>query len=577
VLVAYYPVTRAGYIVDDENYVTENETLRDVAGLERIWLDLEATPQYYPLVYTSFWIEYRRWGVEPLGYHVVNVALHALNTLLVWALFLRLSIRGAWFAAALFALHPLHVESVAWVAERKNVLSVAFYLLSALVYFRFSGLDSPTSPGRWRLYALSLALFGAALLSKTATVSLPAALLLVIWWKRGRLRPADVVPAVPMFLLAAAMGLLTVWIETTRGGAIGDLWSLSWIERFLVASRALTFYGAKLIWPLGLSFNYERWTIDAAVWWQHLYLFFVIALLAGLWLLRKRIGRGPIVAVLFFAGTLAPTLGFFNVYFFRYSYVADHFIYPASLGLIALFGVGTVRLASRLGKARGVVGAIVLALLLGLSWTRARAFESMESICLDTLRQNPASWLANNNLGDVYMKRGDLERAISHFDTAVASAPTYIETHLNLAIAEMNRGRFDDAMRHARRAIEVRPQNMLGYYTLGDAALRAGRPGDAAGWFREALARDPDFTKAQLNLAVALTQTGRSEEAVEWFELVLRNQPDNVTALGNFGIALAGLGRFEAALEHLERALILDPENAALQRNLALIRQRAEP
>jgi tetratricopeptide (TPR) repeat protein len=511
-----------------------------------------------------------------VGYHVVNVVFHAFNALLVWILLFRLSIPGAWFAAALFALHPLHVESVAWVAERKNVLSVAFYLLSAMAYFRVSGLDRSAAPGRWRFYVLSLALFCAALLSKTATVTLPAALLLVLWWKRGRLRPADVYPVVPMFLLAMAMGLLTLRIETTRGGASGDLWDLSWIERFLVAGRALGFYATKLIWPLGLSFNYERWAIDAGVWRQYLHPLIVVALLAGLWSSRKRLGRGPLVAALFFAGTLLPTLGFFNVYFFRYSYVADHFLYPASLGPIALAAAGAARLAPRLGKASAIVGGIVLMLLFGLSWNRSRAFESMETICLDVLHKNPSSWLANNNLGDIYMKRGELEDAVAHFEKALASAPTYIETHLNLAIAEMNRGRFDEATRHARRAIELRPQNMCGYHALGDAILRAGKPDVAVHWYREALRREPDFFKAQLNLGIALTQSGRPEEATEWFELVLRDRPDNVTALANFAIALAERGRFEAALQYLERALRLDPDNAALRRNLALVRRQAE-
>jgi Flp pilus assembly protein TadD len=379
-----------------------------------------------------------------------------------------------------------------------------------------------------------------------------------------------------MFLLGLAMGLLTLWIETTRGGASGDLWDLSWVERFLVASRALGFYVAKLVWPLGLSFNYERWTIDASVWWQYLYLLIEVALIAGLWLFRRRVGRGPLVAVLFFAGTLLPTLGFFNVYFFRYSYVADHFVYPASLGPIALAAAGAAGLTRRFGRPSGVAGGIILVVLLGLSWNRSRSFESMESICLDALRKNPSSWLANNNLGDVYMKQRRLEDAVAHFERALASGPTYIETHLNLAIAEMNRGNFDRAIGHARRAIELRPQNMLGYHTLGDATLRAGRPAEAADWYREALKREPDFFKAQLNLAIALTQSGRPEEAVEWFELVLRDRPDSVTALGNLAIALAERGRFEEALGHLEKALRLDPDNATLQQNLVLVRQRAE-
>lgn len=576
VLVAYWPVTNAGFVIDDKNYVYENPTLRDAGGLARIWSDVHASPQYYPLVFTSFWIEYQLWGDAPLGYHVTNVILHALNALLVWLLLRRLAVPGAWLGAALFALHPVHVESVAWVAERKNVLSVAFYLMSALAYLRFAALDGSSPPGRWRHWLLGLALFAAALASKTATVSLPAALLLVVWWKRGRVRPADAAALVPFFLLAAGMGLVTIWIETTRGGASGELWDLSWPERFIVAGRALAFYAAKLAWPLGLSFDYGRWTIDDTVPAQYVWPLLVAGVLVALGALRHRIGRGPLVAVLFFAGTLAPTLGFFDVYYFRYSYVADHFLYPASLGLLALAAAGAARLGPRLGRARGAAGGALLAILLAQSVRHVHAFESLETLCLHTLRENPTSWLANNNLGDVHLKRGELDEAVARFETARETAPAYVETHLNLAIAETNRGNLDRAEEHARRAIELRPQNRYGWYLLGDVQLRAGRPAEAVGSLRESLARDPDWYKAQLRLAVALTRTGRADEAVGWFEKVLGQDPDNVAALGNSAIALAERGRFGEATRRLERALRLEPDNDALRRNLDAVRRRAE-
>ncbi|MBU0640698.1 MAG: hypothetical protein KKB50_17685 [Planctomycetes bacterium] len=247
-LAAYVPAMRGGFIWDDDYYVSDNQTLRTTDGLRRIWLEPGAVPQYYPLVHTTYWVEYRLWQDWAPGYHAVNVVLHALSALLVATALRRLQVPGAWFAALLFALHPVHVESVAWITERKNVLSGLFYLLAVLAYCRFANLDSnPARPGRcWGCYTLALALFLCALLSKTVTASLPAALLLLIWWKRGRIGGRDIAPLVPFFALGIALGLVTVWMEKHHVGAQGELWHLALAERLLVAGRAAWFYAGKL-------------------------------------------------------------------------------------------------------------------------------------------------------------------------------------------------------------------------------------------------------------------------------------------------------------------------------------------
>jgi Flp pilus assembly protein TadD len=425
---------------------------------------------------------------------------------------------------------------------------------------------------------LSLALFCAALLSKTATVTLPAVILLIAWWKGKRLGARALLPLAPMFAAGLGLGLLTLWLETTRGGASGALWDLTWIERTLVAGRALWFYAGKLAWPSSLSFNYERWTIDATVWWQFLYPLAAVAVIASLYAVRNKIGRGPLTGVLYFAGTLAPTLGFLNVYFFRYSYVADHFQYLACIGLIAPVTAIVVRQwrPDAWRKLTGTVLGILLLATFGiLTWRQSRNYENLEVLCRDTLEKNPASWLATNNLGNLLMKRGHLEGAIEYFENAVEIAPTYVETRLNLAIAMMNSDRFPEAIHHARTAIELQPQNKLGYNALGGALLRAGRPEDAISWLGEAVRRDSRFVKARIDLGTALTQAGRPEEAVGHFEEVLRDRPDNLTAHTNLAIALAHLSRFEEAIRHLQHALRLDPDNPALLQNLSLAMEKA--
>ena len=340
VFLAYQPAWQGGLIWDDDAHVTKPE-LRSWHGLYRIWFDLGATQQYYPLLHSVFWIEHKLWGDAPLGYHLVNILLHAMAALMVAAVLRRLEVPGAYLAAAIFALHPVQVESVAWITELKNTLSAVFYLSAAMLYLRFD--QERKKP----FYAGALVLFVLGLLSKTVTATLPAALLVIFWWKRGKLSwRRDVLPLVPFFVLGAAAGLFTAWVERKLIGAEGAAFDLTFIDRFLIAGRVIWFYLGKLFWPANLIFIYPRWNIDQAVWWQYLFPAAALLLAAALWVLRRR-WRGPLAGLLFFVGTLFPVLGFFNVFPFIYSFVADHFQYLASLGVIALVSAGIALLLKR--------------------------------------------------------------------------------------------------------------------------------------------------------------------------------------------------------------------------------------
>jgi hypothetical protein len=349
---------------------------------------------------------------------VVNVLLHILAALLLWRALVRLKLPGAWFAAALFALHPVQVESVAWITERKNVLSAVFYFLAVLAYLRFSGMANGLvmDRRRWGYYAAALLLFVASLLSKTVTCTLPVVLLLLVWWKQGRLAWRFAVPLAPFFLAAIGMGLITTWVEKNQAGAQGADWSLTFAERCLVAARALCFYATKLVFPVDISFIYSRWNVDAGVWWQWLFPLVFIGVVAALWLARQRIGRGPLAAVLFFAATLAPALGFLNVAYMRYSFVADHFQYLACVGLIVL-------VASRLPHPPKILAGGLLLVLGVMTWQRCGVYQDQETIWSDTLKKNPACWLAHTNLGRAAEKQGDLGTAKIHFQSAVQIAP----------------------------------------------------------------------------------------------------------------------------------------------------------
>lgn len=566
VAVAYQQVWHAGYIWDDDSYVTKNTTLLDLHGLWRIWFELAATPQYYPLIHTGFWIEHHLWGLNPLGYHLVNVVLHALAAILLWRALVRLGIPGAWLAAAIFAVHPVEVESVAWITERKNVLSAVFYFAAALTYLRFEEARDSKDPGPRRsyLYVASLLLFVLALLSKTVACSLPAALLLVRWWKTGRIKRQDILPLLPFFVVGLGLGLLTAWLEKHHVRAEGEEWALTFGQRCLIAGRALWFYAGKLFFPARLTFMYPRWNVSAAFGWAWLFPAAFAALVATLWRMRARIGRGPLIALLFFAGTLFPALGFLNVYPFRYSFVADHFQYLASVGLIVLGAAGLIRLPRFFLP-------ILLAVLIVLTWKQVGIYRDLGTLWSDTVEKNPESWMAQNNLGIVLQKKGQQDEAIAHFQKALELDPNKFETQNNLGYSLSMSGRLREAFLYLERALEINPNYAAAHYNLGNALLRSGRRAEAIDQLQQALELDPSYVPAFSDLGSAFLQTGQVDKSLEHLERALQIDPDYKAAHFNIANTLLQMGRTEEAVSHLQRVLEIDPGDAEAQKNMAWV------
>jgi protein O-mannosyl-transferase len=394
-LLAYLPVWNGTPIWDDDAHLTKPE-LRSLQGLGRIWTQPGATQQYYPLVHTLFWVEHQLWDSWPAGYHLLSILLHCASALLLVRILRQLQIPGAWLAAAIFALHPVQAESVAWISELKNTLSGMFYFGSVLAYLKF---DRTRTQGS---YAVALALFLFGLMSKTVIATLPLAILIIFWWERGKLSwKRDVWPLIPFFLLGTAAGVFTAWIERSLVGAQGADFNYTIIERFLIAGRVIWFYLGKLIWPLDLIFVYPRWSISQTVGWQYLYPAAAFLLLIVLIRLSLR-WRAPLAGVLFFIVTLFPVLGFLNVYPFRYSLVADHFQYLASLGIITLAAAG-IALLLKLGRHRGrPIGylwclALVTSLAI-LTWRQSAMYTNIETLWQTTIERNPKAWMAHNNL-----------------------------------------------------------------------------------------------------------------------------------------------------------------------------------
>ena len=574
-IVVYQQAWHAGYIWDDDVYVTENKLLTVPDGLRRIWFSLDSPSQYFPLVYTSFRLEHALWDLHPEGYHWVNILLHAVNALLVWRLLVVLRLPGAWLAAAFFALHPVQVESVAWITERKNVLMGLFFLLTLLAWVKFV---EGSAKGRRKFYGLALVFYALALFSKTTACTLPVALLLVLWLKERRIDWRRLMEIVPFVALGLGMGLVTVWWERFHQGTQGELFQIGVAERFLVASRALWFYLGKLLWPANLVFSYPRWTISAGNPLDYVWLLATVAVVAAIYLARRRFGRGPEVAALFFVTTLSPVLGFIMLYTFRYSFVADHYQYLACIGPLALAAAGITTALDRLGEwkriLKGAVGGALLVSLGLLSWRLTAMYKNSDALWWTTLEKNPDSWMGHNNIAISLLNAGRVEEAIAHYNKAFELNPTYGEAHYNLANSLVRLGRLDEAVAHYEKALEINPNNVPAHYNLAAIFRQNGRTDAAIDQYQRVLEIDPKHAGAHNNLGALLARAGRQEEAMAHYRKALELNPNNAEANYNLGNALVQAGRLDEAIASYNKALELNPNNAAVHHKLSDLLRR---
>ncbi|HTT56181.1 MAG TPA: tetratricopeptide repeat protein [Opitutaceae bacterium] len=570
---AYWPALHGGPLIDDADHITRPEW-RSLAGLARLWFDIGITSQYFPLLHSTFWLEYHLWQDAVVGYHIANVLQHILCALLVVALARRLGLPGGWLAGFVFALHPVCVDSVAWISEQKNTLSTLFALAAACVY-----LDRRES-GRARRYWLASGLFVLALLTKSITATLAPALVVIGWWQHGRVGwRRDVRPLVPWMLIGAAQGLFTVWYERVYAHARGASFDWSPVERGLIAGRAVVFYLRTLVWPADLVFIQPRWAVNAAAGWQYVFPAAVVAFAVALaWLARRR--RGPLAAFLIYAGALFPTLGFLNLNWFNYSFVADHFQYlalpaliiPAAALLTVLLRRWFAACAPVVAAALGVVLAIGLG---GLTWRQSGYYRDAETLYRRTLAGNPSCWLAHANLGAILLDRpGGLEEAITHLITALSLKPDHLNAYINLGYAFSRLpGHRADAVRAFEGALQLKPDNPAVLTQLGHVlAQTPGRTDDAIATYRRALHLNPREWEAHAGLARLLAATpGGLPEAIAEGEAAIRLRPDFALLYSDLGGNLGSAGRTTEAIAAFETAVKLQPDLAVAQYNLGTL------
>lgn len=598
-VLAYAPALRAGFIWDDDSYLTANATLTKPDALRRVWLSPSESPQYYPMVFTVLYVEKALWGLNPAGYHAVNVLLHAGAAILLWLVLRRLKVPGAMAAAAIFAVHPLAVESVAWVTELKNTLAGVFSLAAVLAYLPFGLAEGTRDRRAWGRYGLALGWFVLAMWSKTVACGVGPVLLLIIWWKKERVGMRDLWPLAPFFVIGAGLGLLTAQLEVNHVGATGADFAFNAADRVLIAGRAVWFYAGKVVWPLDLAFFYPRWGVDVRVWWQWLFPLAAAAGLAALWWWRGRVGKGVIAGVAAFVVLLFPALGFVNVYPMLFSFVADHFAYLALMAGIPVVVAVVVRVMPRSRMVRGVVAGLVVAVLAWQTASTARNYESEEVLWSALARKN-GHWMAYRRLAEIDLHRAaDADRAgdkaaarrlgeevFALGAKVLAQKPDRLDVYDAEAMAALLMGDVERAEAAARRSVELGPDRWMAHSVQGKVLLRKGQVAEAIEAQEKAVALNPGNASLHLELGRTLAAAGRdaeaerelaaaaglgeSAEAYEWLGTVRAMRGELGPAREAYRQAIALDGSRREALDGLARTAAMDGGATAMDLQEAL-------
>jgi tetratricopeptide (TPR) repeat protein len=572
VFAAYHPAWHGSFLWEDELYTNANPLLTAADGLRRIWFSLDSPVQYFPLTHTAFRIERTWWGLEPARYHLVNIFLHSAGAVVLWRLLRRLAVPAAWFGAALFALHPVQVESVAQISELKNVLMGLCFI--ATLFFWVVYLDTR----RADCWFASFGCYLLALAAKTTACVMPVSLFLVLWWRKERITWKTGVEIAPFVLGGAVAGLVALAWEKFNNSDGSVLISVGSVERVLIASRAIFFYLSKLIWPAELIFSYPTWNISRFHPADYVWPVALLLLAGATYVARSRLGRGPEVALLFFVSALLPLLGFVAIYTFRYTFVADHYQYLACIGPLALFAAGCAQVSKGQRQLSFVVPACVLALLSVLTWKQAHVYQSAESLWADTARKNPGSWMAENNYGTVLTARHEVRAALAHFQRAYDLAPDNLESARNMGISFLELQQPAAALPYLQKAVRINKWDVQARRDLGRALLQLGRGQDALENLDEALEIDPNDAKAHTLTASVLMGQGRQEEAMSHLRRALSLQPEDVETKTQLANLFLQLQQNRDAAELLRQILVLRPDDPDALKNCAwLLATVSEP
>jgi len=547
VFICYIPAIGAGFVWDDDLLVTENPLVQGVDSLPHVWGTAAAT-DYTPLTTTVFWLEWRLWSDNAAGYHLVNILLHALSAVLLWRVLEGLGVPGVWLGALLFAVHPVNVASVAWVAELKNALSLAFYLASVACFLRF--LESRKALP----CVLALMAAACAMLSKGSTVILPIVLLLCVWWKQRRVGWGDLVALAPFVALSCAAALVTIHFQARVIDP--SVVPAPLAARIARAGHAIWFYLGKDLWPVNLCAVYPKWALDHS----YIPLGLAGALGLGLWLARKWLGRGLFFAWACFIAALLPVLGILNMAFLDQAWVADWWQQLALPAVTALVGAGIAILWRRFPSTGRRVGVGLLAsgmvFFLGArTWSQAVGYESMETLCERTLAANPDAWIAHNNLGAVLSTHGDLDGAAREYRVALRLKPADSSAHSNLGVVFFRLGRVDEAIAEYRTSLGIQPDSEKVWFNLGNAFRAERRNQEAIAAYSHAIDDDARWVNPRYDMGTILLELGRTAEAGHEAQKIVAIEPGGISGHYLLARAAAAIGRYDVATAEASTAL----------------------
>jgi tetratricopeptide (TPR) repeat protein len=569
VLWIYWPALHGGWLWDDNDDITNNTITQSPTGLWSIWFAPDSQFDYYPIKSSVQWLQWQLWGMDTLGYHLTNVLLHIVGALLVWRLLGKFRLRLAWLGGLIFAIHPVQVESVAWIVELKNTLSLPPFLLATCAYIDYE------ERGKSRDYFWAWGLFLVAMLCKPAMVMFPVVILLYVWWRRGRIGWSDLKASAPFFLISLALGLLTVWCQLHNKNMDPDmaLTSVGGIfSRVACAGLSLSFYFSKCFLPVELMTIYPKWVVDPPAAWQFLPWLVLGGMVWWLWTKRHGWGRHALLGGGFFLLTLAPFLGFNVISYMAFTWVMDHFLYIPIIGLIGLVVAALGQIENQLPATVRFYGiglvTLVLALLAFASHGYAALYLNSETLWTYELRHNSEAYPAHNNLGSILLQTGRIPEAIEQYEQTFRIKPDYAVAYYNLGNALLKEGRVPEAIAQYEHALQIAPDDAVAHNNLGGALLQIGRVPEATEQFEQAVQLKPDYAPAHNNLGSALQQTGRLPEAIAQYEQAVQLKPDYAQARYNLGTILIQTGRAPEAIEQLQQALRIKPGYAEAHGNL---------
>lgn len=571
----FWPTVHGDWIADDSLYITDNKLLDDPQRLWKAWFQIGSFVEYYPIHETVQWLQWQLLGKNPFGYHLTNIVLHIVSAMLIWRLLSKLGCRFAWLGGMIFVVHPMMVESVAWISEFKNTLSLPPFLVALCFWVDYEEHKKNQD------YVRAFLWFLVSMLCKITVSPFPVFILLYAWWKRQRIGWGDLKASAPFFLISLVLGATTILagerFEKPFMAMPLDVPVGGFISRLALAGLTMSFYFSRCFAPVWPSSDYPQWVVNPPEPWQFAPWLVLLGVVFLLWRKRQCWGRHALLGLGFFLLFLAPFLGFNTISYMICCWVYDHFLYIPIIGLIALVVAAIGHMEQLLAKEVRPYGIGIIAMAMTfLAWeshSYAKCWINQETLCVYNLKRNPQSWFEDNNLGYFMGEKGRYQNAIKYFEEALRLNPNYALTHYNLGNILVRTGRKEEGIEHLREAIRIFPNYAKAYNNLGYTQMETGQTEDAIRSFEQALRIDPACIGAHNGLGNAYLHFGKLLEAVEQYKKALEMDPQNEYIHDNLGMILGKMGRISEATEQFKDALQINPKDDTASNYLMLLRQ----